>query len=1291
MHPSRGSYDSSCLAICLWTLNSSYNSQANSYLAAYYQRDPSYPIAVPYARRLDTNGLPVGAPFAFGAKPDEISYCAVADTYLVGGGIWADRVPAPYPSPRVHLISGVADQGDNGGQFYGSSQILLDMPNVSMSNDLAISACGSDGQMLALVSGSLPDGQGGYTGGVETYGQLIALDSPRPRLTAIQDPQGNVTTLSYDANGHLDRVSGPTGARRLDFTHNAQGQVTAISDHTGRGVSYSYDGQGRLTGYTDPRQNTWTYTYSGTTTLLSEVIDPDGVVVERTLFDLIDGQYRAVRQEKGNGSETQTVVTIDYPDANTRVVTERGVAVTDTYSDGGLLIGQSDAAGSRVFGFDGGLNRDRVEDARGNITRYVIQPNGLTDSITDADQNTTTFTYDANHNLQSSTDARQRTTYYRYDPQNRLISTTNALHYETLYQYNPRGQVTKITDERTNTTEYGYDLFGNRTVITDALNHVTTFGYDDLGRVVTTTDALGKVTLNQYDANNNLTQVTENYRPGLPQNAQNEFNLITHYQYDGANRRTLTTDTLGRVTRNVYDSLGQLDYVVQNEHPTLSTPNYLNEYNLITDYGYDAFGRQETVTDPHGNMTRTFYDPLGRVERTVVNTIDGVYDPNRPDEDIVTTYQYDPDGNLTHTTDTLSRLTRTFYDDLNRVERTVVNTIDGVYDPNQPDQDIVTVFGYDAVGNQTLITDTLQRVTQYDYDDLNRVETVTANYVSGGPVDHETNVVTRYTYDPAGNQETVTDGELRMTHYAYDPLNRVETVTANYVPGGPSDAATNVTTVTTYDPLGRRLTVTDGRGNTLRTGYDTLGRTIAITDAATNVTQYTYDPLGNRETMIDPEGRVTRTEYDSLNRVTTMTANYVPGGPVDHQTNVTTVTGYDALSRRTQLTDANQQTTRYGYDRLGRTITLTDANTFVSRITYDGLGNQLTLTNPEQEITTQQYDALNRLIRVTNPLNQATEYRYNGVGERVAMLDAELVETRYTYDDLSRLSGVIENYVSGTYSGVPDQDVTTRYGYDAVGNRTEVTNALGYTTVYTYDALNRLESMADPLDHTTRYGYDRAGNRTSVLDANNVTTLFSYDDANRLTGIDYGDTTPDVSFSYDGLGNRLSMLDGSGTTSYSYDPLYRLTGVNDGAGAQIGYGYDRVGNRRALTYPLGATVVYTYDAANRLDQVLDWNGGVYQYSYDDANRLQQLTFPNGVVSDYAYDGAGRLFDLTHTQNGQLLAQYSYLLDRVGNRQVATETLTLPPARWPPPSRLPTLTLPWPRSWLRPGTRLEVAP
>ena len=379
---------------------------------------------------------------------------------------------------------------------------------------------------------------------------------------------------------------------------------------------------------------------------------------------------------------------------------------------------------------DEAYNRIYDEDKNGNAAISERTPMGYTTAITDALGNLTQYSYDINNNLNFQIDARSKTTHYLYDGQNNLISSTNAVGDSSFYTYNARGQITSQTDERGYTTHYGYDNVGNRVIITDALGYVTTYEYDAMGRLEKTNDPLGKVTWNEYDGANNLIRVTENLWTGQPQNYLDEYNIITEYGYDGAGNQTVITDTLGRVTRTEYDAAGRLAQTIQNTHPTISIQNYLNEYNLITRYGYNEVSNLVAITDTLGRVTRTEYDELNRTERTIVNYVDGVYDPNQPDEDIITRYGYDADGNLTSIFDLLDRETRTGYDALNRTERTTVNYVDGVYDPNQPDEDIITRYSYDPVGNQTAITDTLNRVISTQYDDLNRAYTIT-NPLSG--------------------------------------------------------------------------------------------------------------------------------------------------------------------------------------------------------------------------------------------------------------------------------------------------------------------------------------------------------------------------------------------------------------------------------------------------------------------------------------------------------------------------------------------------------------------------------
>jgi YD repeat-containing protein len=114
------------------------------------------------------------------------------------------------------------------------------------------------------------------------------------------------------------------------------------------------------------------------------------------------------------------------------------------------------------------------------------------------------------------------------------------------------------------------------------------------------------------------------------------------------------------------------------------------------------------------------------------------------------------------------------------------------------------------------------------------------------------------------------------------------------------------------------------------------------------------------------------------------------------------------------------------------------------------------------------------------------------------------------------------------------------------------------------------------------------------------------------------------------------MVDSTGTTSYTYDSLYRVTSVTFPGSRTVAYGYDDAGRRASITYPSGTNQAsYAYDNANRLSSVTDWNSRAVAYAYDDAGRMTTATLPasTGIVSTYSYDNADRLTGIAHVQNG----------------------------------------------------------
>ncbi len=158
---------------------------------------------------------------------------------------------------------------------------------------------------------------------------------------------------------------------------------------------------------------------------------------------------------------------------------------------------------------------------------------------------------------------------------------------------------------------------------------------------------------------------------------------------------------------------------------------------------------------------------------------------------------------------------------------------------------------------------------------------------------------------------------------------------------------------------------------------------------------------------------------------------------------------------------------------------------------------------------------------------------------------------------------------------------------------------------------------------------------------NTVWTDFTYDAADRLTSVINKKTGPITisSFTYtlDAVGNRTQMVDLSGTHTYQYDPLYRLTQATYPGPQTDTYAYDANGNRLSKN-----ATTYTYDAADQMTAAggvsygYDTTGnqtsrGSDTFSYDHENRLTQAVI-GGATSSSIYNGDG--LRMSHTVGAQ---------------------------------------------------------
>ena len=155
----------------------------------------------------------------------------------------------------------------------------------------------------------------------------------------------------------------------------------------------------------------------------------------------------------------------------------------------------------------------------------------------------------------------------------------------------------------------------------------------------------------------------------------------------------------------------------------------------------------------------------------------------------------------------------------------------------------------------------------------------------------------------------------------------------------------------------------------------------------------------------------------------------------------------------------------------------------------------------------------------------------------------------YSYDDADRMETITHDGPGGVVSAYV-------YEYDPNGNRTQQieTNAgRTETTLYDYDLANRLKVVTyevGTVDATqVTYNYDLVGNRLAeqevLLDTSTVSKdlVYAYDAINRLDSIADVLGTDDVAYTYDPNGNTLSKTKAGLTTTFLYDIRDQLSEV----------------------------------------------------------------------------------------------------------------------------------------------------
>ncbi|OUM02405.1 RHS repeat-associated core domain-containing protein [Variovorax sp. JS1663] len=876
--------------------------------------------------------------------------------------------------------------------------------------------------------------------------------------------------------------------------------------------------------------------------------------------------------------------------------------------------------------------------------------------------NDTQLTFDSSGRLQTKTERGGFVTTYGHDSSGRLTMVHNGFGRTLSLGYDGAGRLSTVTTPDGRTIGYSYDTMDRLAFVTypdgksrgylyenSSYPHALTgivdesgvrwgsFGYDSLGRATSTQlaggaerydvsypdsnsasvrDPLGTERSYVYGSNKNKLAVAGSSLPSgtggsdAASRTQDANGLITS-ETDFKGVKTDTTwDVARRLPASVTRAAGtpEAQTVATQWHATFSLPVLITQAGRTTAYTYDDKGntlsRAITDTASSPNTTRTWRWTWNAQGLAATETA-----PNGA----LTTFEYDPSGNLVKSTNALGHVTQYAYDSANRLIATIA--------PNG-------------------------LVTSYTWDTRDRLLSKT---VGNQPA-------TTLSYQPTGLLDTQTLPDGLSLSYAYDSAHRLTGWSNNRGESGSY----------TLDAMGNRTAeqVRNSAGAvawTTARSINSLNRLAASTAGPNQTDSFAYDANGERVSETNGLNQSTHYGLDPLRRIKAIT----------NAANATATLGYNALDAVTRASDFKGVATTYARDALGNATSESSADIGTTRTQYDALGLPSSITDAMGQATQIQRDLLGRPILITFADGQTTSLVYDkakGSKGYLTSFTDRSGTTTYTRDVFGRVRVQIQTLVNGLSQRVV-------YGYTLAGQLASITYPDGSQLDYLYDATGRLIQINrngspvvaglawNPMGQPTAWNwpfvsqtlgagrsYDTAGRMTSTEFSNYV-----YDAAGRITSLTQklllpGDSDPTHS----------SIASANSTWNVSYDSVGRITGFN-AKGSQTSFGYDANGNRSASTKTQGGQTTgrgYTINgSSNRLDGFSQSAGGTttnVAYTYN----------ANGdLISDglrtYSYNAEGRLSAAT-TGATDASPTTRYAHNALGQRVFKTEPL-YPPA------------------------------
>ncbi len=1150
----------------------------------------------------------------------------------------------------------------------------------------------------------------------EGYRTDYAYD-PDGNLLRETDHEGGATRTVYDTLGRIVQVVDPnayvanqdalndavpgtayrgtTSGTRT--TYYANGMKKSVTDALGNVATYAYDLYGNLLQEIKPNQSEYVYQYDEMNRLKKTSFKADAKAVPvllkaYTYEALSGGQSRTIETRYLN--ETETAVTTTLTDTRGRVVSTEaanGATVQTLYLANGLVQAVTDGRGNTTTYRYDGLNRlseqwspldagkfsyKRIDyDLNNRKLKELtgIDPVKLFGRPVEDRLSTLTYTYTALGQVEQMTNPIGGKTISHYDGDGRVTRQEQVVGknetYATAFAYNHKGQlVSEIREVQ------GGDLDGMKPTDRSTVKLETSYVYDANGNKKSVTTPDGNQTSFTYDL---LNRQLSSKQTGTNEQGQAVVKTISQ-TYDWAGQVLTTTDALQNVTTYRYDERGLLQHME-------------NAAGGITAYSYDRAGRKVTEISPknfdaakkQSELSRTeyVYDAMDRVlavtekfEEKYVNPTSFQWE-TRWMEVVSKAYAYDENGNVIKELDgmgvaagagkTVQERIQSGYGTVTRYNAANLPTL--VLDAASKEQGLkhTRLLSYDGLGRNVTVTDAAGAVTQTYYDAAGNQLATSIRKTASSPEQ----VLQTRTYNSAGQLVTETDPYGHQTVNVYNAFGQIRQTTDSG-----SESVPAYTLTRQYDGMGRVAKEWDNQNEVTKWTYDAEGRTLTTTKEDSQgkqriSTKSAYDLNGNLRFETDGNGNTTEYQYDQLNRSWKKTVKVTD--MVIGQRALSTTYAYDQNGNLLLERNAFGQELSFRYDSLNRLIEKRDAkDVVIAKLEYNANNAQIRAWDALNRLTQYRYDKNNRQVMTIDPLGYRTATLYNGVGQVERQTDGKGNETSYAYDYFNRLIEV-SNALSEK----------TTYTYDLNGNKLTQTDGNGHTISFEYTAASLMTKRIDHEGKSTSptgtayeagkvesYTYYPNGQMKSKTDRNGNTTTYTYDVHRRVTAQTVEGAsvsrTPlaerQITYTYDGNGNQLTMTDGTGTTSRSYDELNQVVSKSV---PQLGTSTFRYAITAGLTSGYtseitkdvkGNVTTKVFDQTNRLAEVRSNSDQPIVYSYYADGSRQQVEYAGGVKETYTYTGNNQLQELKNWKGTTLLDTYTYTYDAAGNQKTKNE-------------------------------------